>query len=786
MNKYIFIIIIFISKLVFGQYDYSDQWKDIYSYNNVKDFTLVGDKLYAISNNAMFIYDINTNEIQKFSSVNGLSGTTTSSVSYDEFSSSIIIGYENGLIEVVSENDNVIPITGVRDNDILVDKIVNGFYGNENQSYIFGDFGITELNIEAFEFGDTYNLSPSGSSYSVNQVLVDDEILYAATNNGLYKIDTTLNPIDFNNWTLVSSGNVTNLIELSGDLYFSIGSKVYQLSNPEAPVISVSNNILNLNIKVSSEELVVTMSKLVDIYETSTFTRLDQIKLSAAVDYTFTTTKSIVRGNEIFMNSKSFGVLKTELSDKINYTELHPDGPTANNIFTVTVSRDQKWVVYGGYDRGAYSALRRNKNVDFFNGNVWNTIRNNTIGGALDYTKAIVDPKNSDRVLISSYNKGVVELNNNKFKERWNHLNTNGIIPYNRGSSSVNWESNLIVDNNNNIWSANARGLNNQLFSMYDGDADNGKGKWISTVYFPPFKFNNGNNNGLNKVSVDHNNNIFAGTRFMGVIAFNADPIADENDRKFAVIDNTFNYGELPSNEVYSVLADENNRIWIGTNVGLVVFNDYENLFNDIKSPASTLIIEENGVARELLANTPVNDIIVDLAGNKWFATEGAGVLQTSSDGQTTYNIFNTSNSPLPDNTVIDLELDESTGEIYMVTEKGMLSYDGKNEPFGTSVTSVIAYPNPAVRNQAGHENITIVAKDGKGIPDGTNVKIMDVSGKLVYETNVSSFSGALGGKIVWDKKNLRGNDVVSGVYIVLLSNADGSETTTTKIAIVN
>jgi hypothetical protein len=43
-----------------------------------------------------------------------------------------------------------------------------------------------------------------------------------------------------------------------------------------------------------------------------------------------------------------------------------------------------------------------------------------------------------------------------------------------------------------------------------------------------------------------------------------------------------------------------------------------------------------------------------------------------------------------------------------------------------------------------------------------------------------------LGGKVVWNKKNLSGNKVASGVYIVLLYNAEGFQTSTTKIAIVN
>ena len=93
------------------------------------------------------------------------------------------------------------------------------------------------------------------------------------------------------------------------------------------------------------------------------------------------------------------------------------------------------------------------------------------------------------------------------------------------------------------------------------------------------------------------------------------------------------------------------------------------------------------------------------------------------------------------------------------------------------------AYPNPALKN---HETVTISGRNGTSLPRGTNVKILDVAGNLVYETNVVEGQEVQGGKVVWNKKNLAGNRVASGVYVVLLSADDGSQTAVTKIAIVN
>ena len=65
-------------------------------------------------------------------------------------------------------------------------------------------------------------------------------------------------------------------------------------------------------------------------------------------------------------------------------------------------------------------------------------------------------------------------------------------------------------------------------------------------------------------------------------------------------------------------------------------------------------------------------------------------------------------------------------------------------------------------------------------------VKILDAAGNLVFETNVKEGQELYGGKVVWNKTNLAGKKVASGVYIVLLSSNEGTETSITKIAIIN
>ncbi len=157
--------------------------------------------------------------------------------------------------------------------------------------------------------------------------------------------------------------------------------------------------------------------------------------------------------------------------------------------------------------------------------------------------------------------------------------------------------------------------------------------------------------------------------------------------------------------------------------------------------------------------------------------------MYTNPNGQNTLASFNKDNSPLPSNKILKISVDKSTGKVFFATDKGVVAYNSNVASFGEELDEVYAYPNPALKN---HQTITIDGKNGKHLPKGTNVKILDVAGNLVYETNVVEGQQLQGGKVVWNKTNLAGKKVASGVYIVLLTNDDASETSSTKIAIIN
>ena len=114
MYKRLVIFIIYLLPILSFAQDFSALWKGHFSYNKIKGIAEGNNKIYAAADNAIFILDTQTNEIKELSTINGLSGETISTIYYSEVYELLIIGYENGLIEIAFDNeDNILTIVDI-------------------------------------------------------------------------------------------------------------------------------------------------------------------------------------------------------------------------------------------------------------------------------------------------------------------------------------------------------------------------------------------------------------------------------------------------------------------------------------------------------------------------------------------------------------------------------------------------------------------------------------------------------------------------------------------------
>jgi sugar lactone lactonase YvrE len=766
MKKSIQLLILLIAISVNAQQDYSSNWEDFYSYNNVKDFVINNQTIYAIADNAVFKYKIASEQILKISSVNGLSGETITSIYYNENLDKIVIGYQTGLIEIIDSQNQVTVAKDIVNFNYSGNKAINNITEFNNKLYLSTSFAFVVYDLESLQFGDTYFIGNQSSELKINQVKVFENTLYAATENGIFTANiNTPNLIDFNNWAQNFTGYFTDITVFNNQIFTSRNNNLYKIENNNLVLVKTYSSDIK-TLKASQNHLTITTLKSVYINNISNIEIATYTPNSTSV-YNYNLNTAFFDDTNLYLGTKEFGILKSNLNAISTFEEIHPEGPSSNSPFSITVNNNNLWVVYGGYD-SAYTPLGKQFGFSHFNGTNWINKPYNSTFGVRDLVNATIDPNSNNKVYLSSWGGGMLIVENDTITTHWNNLNS-GLekLDYapnpNYVSIRVNGSS---FDNQGNLWIANAwvdnrikKYSTNGTWSSFD----------MSSVITGAL--------GLNELIVDKTNSIWIGSRRNGVLVFN------ENGNKKIALTSEPTKGSLPDLNARTVQSDASNRIWIGTKKGLVVLYSGASVFNETTYDAQPIIILDDGIPKKLLGDQPINSIAIDGADNKWFGTEISGTTQTNPDGNIILHNFNKDNSPLPSNTILKIAVDKNSGKVYFATDKGIVAFNSKVSVYGDTMPEVYAYPNPSTKN---NEFITIDGRNGTHIPNNTNVKILDAAGNLVYETNVKEGQELFGGKVVWNKTNLAGKKVASGVYIVLLFNADNQENAIAKIAIIN
>jgi len=462
------------------------------------------------------------------------------------------------------------------------------------------------------------------------------------------------------------------------------------------------------------------------------------------------------------LGHSSLGLLNFLDSSTTVFSELSPAGPLLNRIFSLEATASDLWVTFGEYDQFLNPFPLNSRGLSHLTEEEWINIDVENLNNARELSNVSIDPSNPNRVFVSSFFDGLLEIENNELIQQYD--SSNSIIEGVPSNINDNRIGASVFDSQGNLYFTNSI-AENQLKRL------NANGEFVnidmSDGYLNPTETSS------SKMVIDNNNNIFIGTLKDGVVAYspttNTSALISSNIQGVEFPD-TFNANP----NITALEIDQNSRLWIGTQAGLRVMSNPTAIFNENQNVrVSPIIIEDvDGLPQELLFEQFITDITTDGANNKWISTADSGVFQVSANGQDILNIFNVDNSPLPTNSVRTVSINQSTGEVFFGTTSGLLSYSSRVTSGNETLENLRAYPNPVRPNYTG-----LVIIDG--LTNGANVKITDVSGNLVFEEFVD------GGSLQWDTRAFGKHKVASGVYFIVVTGEDQIETKVGKIMII-
>lgn len=736
-------------------------WRTHFSYSNVKQVIETSDRVYGLSSGELYYYDKQDQSIGLLNKENGLSDSQIYNAAYDKENNVFVIAYSNGNIDIL-KSDGIFNIPDLKNKVMESEKLTNEISFNATNAYLSTSFGIVVLNLSKAEIKETYLFNQNTFSSKVFEGYV-----YCCRNNRVYKGSIKSNLLDLNNWAEESELSIRKLLLFDSRLVgFASGGDLYVKNKDNWSWIKNLNNFQNAN---ADENSMIAFAKD-KLWRFQSLSDIAEYSVSPLFDC------SSLNGKDIWIAQSYLGVnlIKWEQNSFVYEEEnIAPNGPYTNSAFQMTATPTRILVVGGERwgNRGGRPAQ-----LMFFEDERWINVVTDTIkinDGARDFIRVTPDPKNENKLFVASWGEGLYEYDNEKlvaiFNSEFKNSTIETIFPGQPHAINYNRVDGPAFDKNGNMFLTNTEVKNAIQIRTPSGE-------W-KALYYEQIA----NKTTLGNIIIDKNNYkwvIVPRPDYQkGIFVFDTketlDNTSDDQTRFFSSFYDQD--GKMVNPSFYYCFTEDNEgNIWIGTELGPIVLNNTRKAF-DANFRCTRIKIARNdgsGLADYLLDNVRINAIAIDGANRKWIGSESNGVYLVSEDGQIEIRHFTVDNSPLPSNKILSIAVHPTTGEVFFGTEAGIVSYKAEATEGATSYAQMYAYPNPVRPEYDGPVTVA-------NLKTNSLVKITDINNNLVCEGR------STGGQFVWNQRNLRGERVGSGIYLVYATPKEGSGGGVAKIMIV-
>ncbi|MDX2061592.1 MAG: two-component regulator propeller domain-containing protein [Bacteroidia bacterium] len=745
------------------------QWRGYFGHGECRGVLISGSQYFHLSAAGFVVYDAADGTYAEYGTTEGLSGIDPTAIGSDPSSGTVLVGYADGRIDFFTALDNIRLVTDISRNTTITNKAIRDFEAAGGLVYTATDFGLVgyDLAERATRFS-VRRISPLGPDRPVWAVEVLFERVWVLLDDGLYSAPLTANLSQPDVWRLetgqngLPTGTLRWLAATDTVLWVSVGTTLYRGTADGFVATGLFINGAE-EVAAAGERLWVTFFDFWFVYDQAPSLVASQPIVLAKRAAVAADDSWVVSGDDsgLRVGSLSGATFSQTFARLPNLpfngargvaavggrVYVAPTGPTASFVPDFN-QRAGVWLV--DPRANAYTVLSTTRAT------LGDSVRFN-FGGVAH------DPTTGD-VWFGSWSDGLVQTNG-RVPVRSYTIESSPVsgIVFNSttGLCEVSYHQGLVFDPRGNLYVACfncCRPL--QVRTPADTWVNlplNRSTRLLTVKYSPTTGF---------LYLLNDPGNPGAG----GLIVYDpgSDPEVTTNDRQRSFTTGTGN-GNLPAAGVTSVAEDRDGALWVGTTNGVgVIFSPGAAFSGGTAADAVTPLLDGFPLLRDL----SVTAIAVDGANNKWLGTDGEGVYYVSAAGDAVLARFTTDNSPLPSNTIRDIAIDDSTGEVLFATPGGLVSYrSAVTEPRADNETLVV-FPNPVYSDFTG----TIAIQ---GVAEGSVVRLTDVAGRLVRELR------AQGGGIVWDGRDRQGQLVQSGVYLAWLARTDGSAGGVAKIAYI-
>lgn len=753
------------------------EWRTHFSYKTADQVVFAEDKVYVEASGKLFSYQVSDGRMETYTTLDGLNGHTVTFLGWCSAQKTLIIVYSDGNIDFLTSG-GLVNLPDLKNKSLTGDKTIYGLRVIGSEAFLSTGVGLIVLNIAKREFAENYYLGFSSSYTKCMDATVWSDSIMVATADGLYTGHRSDNLQDVSYWKSASFifGTKAKKLIRFGSQFFALAQNGVLYKGVPGSWEAFKNDAGITDISVQDSALFACSGMTTYMFDKN----LHQIPVETLQDNSVAWDS---KTQKMYMASGASGLLilkSVNGSYLLEKDSLIPDGPNQNTAWNAFFKDGVYYATTGARwgKRYFYEG-----DLLIFEDDQWRGLKdkqgmNAAIGyQTQDFMNMAIDPADKTHYFITTWGDGMLEFRNNVFFKQHGPTNSplRNIIPgrYCRVDGAT-------FDEDGNLWVLSSKyypegpsatnSLPDSALCILKPD-----GTWLQPFY-PEMKtaptwnsilFTSRGQTWMNSVRV----------RYGIFVLDNNGTLADKTDDQSRAFDNfTDQDGNLLSPwTICSMVEDKNGTIWLGTNMGPILATGVSRIFDPDYTFTRVKIPRNDGTdnADYLLNDIRINCMAVDGANRKWIGTEGNGIYLLSSDGLETVHHFTTSNSPLPSDYLWSIAINPETGEVFMGTDAGLVSYRSDATEGSVSYRDIHVFPNPVRPEYNGQITVT-------GLMEKTQIRITDLNGNAV----VSGTS--LGGQFSWNGLLKSGKKASSGVYLVFCASEDGTEAQVCKFMIVH
>ena len=743
------------------------EWTYYLSYHDATHCIPVGKSIYALYAGNLLIYDTEDGAVTTPTKLDGLSEKQIVLMQDCQVAQKVILVYNNGNIDLLHRDGTIENMPQYKNK--YAGSSLNDLSVVGNDAFLATSEGIVHINVKQAEFTGFYTLKTP-----IYSATMSGNVLYAATDAGVYRCNITENPLDVATWSISNTTVARQLIAMGDHLYLNTAKKGVYL-------LSASNPTPQQLIKTVQTSYFAD-SKGIIFYNKTSYTPINsQPPTSVASTVALpSSTNAICRTTDgtLWMAQGFDGLNAYKATDsglQATTTGIGSFGPKRDLCYFLRYAGERLLIAGGRLD--PFDLIHYPGTAMYYEKGAWTIFEEEGIaehsgGKYQDLTSIIQHPDDPTQHTLTSARVGLFHFKDGKYAG-YHSLDNSPLVSAAANSKNYVRTDGLQYDHEGNLWMVNNQVDSVIVIRMKDGSwrklfyAPLEQAPTLATTLFD----RKGRFWICSRRTVNYHNGGLMGIDYAGTI--------DTQDDDYSYYRSHITNQDGTSYKfegVQTIAEDHDGRIWVGTDIGLFVIDNPDEWFNDDFRITQVKVPRNDGtnLADYLLYGMPIISITVDGANRKWIGTSGNGVYLVSASGQEILHHFTSENSPLLSNNVTSIAIHPRTGEVMMGTDGGLVSYqsDATSPSETLSEGTIQIFPNP-VRPEY-HGNVTIT-----GLTTDADIKIVTSGGQLV------ATGTSMGGTWQWDGRNFSGGYAGSGIYYVLIATADGNTTVAGMLTVI-